>query len=100
FLSTCYGNPMEVFQARQQLEAQEVTERKTDLALTMSIDVIAIDLHLRAMAQQTSDHGRDFRRGAVFELRVDAGRFALYVPVDEHSRPAIARVPLGHQILV
>ena len=77
-----------------------MTKRKSDLALPVGIDIVAIDLHLGAMAQQASDHGRDFRGGTVLELRVDAGRFALHVPVDEYSRPAIARVPLRHQILV
>ncbi len=91
---------MEIFQAREQLEVQKRARRKADLALPVGIDVIAVDLHLGAIAQQAGDHRCDFRRGAVLELRVDADRFALHVPVDEDSWPTIACVPLSHQLLV
>jgi len=48
--SACFGSVqllgMQIFQAGQQLEAQQGTESKSDLALAVSIDVVAIHLHL------------------------------------------------------
>jgi hypothetical protein len=64
---------MQIFQAGQQLEAQKRTKGKSDLRLTMGIDVVAIHLHLGRVAQQTGDHGRDFGGGTAFELRIDTG---------------------------
>ncbi len=37
---------VQIFQAGQQLEAQQRTKRKSDLRLAMSIDVVSIHLHL------------------------------------------------------
>ena len=37
---------VQIFQTRQQLKAQQRAERKSQLALTMSIHVVALHLHL------------------------------------------------------
>src|SRR5436305_10167930 len=91
---------MEIFQPWYQLETQQGAEGKSDLALSMSIHVIAINLHLGTVAQQPSDHRCDFRGGTLFELRIDTGRFAFHMPIDEHPWTAITSMPFGHQILV
>src|SRR5262249_43815802 len=75
-------------------------EREGDLTLPMAVDILLLDLHLDTVAQHALDHRGNLRRRAAFQLRVDAGRFLFNVPVDHDPRPAIANVPLGHQILV
>ncbi len=83
-----------------QLEAQQGAKRKSDLRLAVGIDVVAVHLHLRGVAQQPGDHGGDFGGGAAFELRVNTDGFAFHMPVDEHARTTVAGMPFGHQILV
>ena len=36
----------------------------------------------------------------MFELRIDTGRFAFHVPVDEHPWAAIPSMPFGHQVSI
>jgi len=45
-------------QPRHEMKAQKPAERKSDGALTMGIDVLAIDFHFRAMADDALDHRR------------------------------------------
>src|SRR3954447_4963510 len=52
------------------------------------------------VAQHALDHGGDLRGGAAPQTRVDAHRAALHVPVDHDAAPAVASVPLGHEVLV
>jgi len=68
--------------------------------LPKAVDVLLLDLHLSAVPQHTLDHRGDLGGRAAFQLRVDAGRFLLDVPVDHDPRPTIANMPLGHQILI
>src|SRR6266508_2129428 len=44
------------FEPWQQLEAQEMAESKRDDTLTVTIDVLAINLHLGTVAQHPFDH--------------------------------------------
>jgi hypothetical protein len=66
----------------------------------VAVDVLAIDGHVRAMAQHPFDHRRHLGRRTAAKLRVDAGRMFLDMPVDHDAAPAIASVPFGHQVLI
>ena len=92
--------PVDRLEARQQLEAQQLAEGERHLALPVAVDVLPVHGHLRAVAQDALDHGGHFRGRARLELRVDAGRLLLHVPVDHHPAAAVADVPLGHQVLI
>ena len=85
---------------RQEVKAQEVAEGKADFALAVAVDVLLLDLHLGAVAQDALDHGGDLGGRAALELRVDTGGFSLHVPVDHDPAAAMANVPLGHQVLI
>src|SRR3954451_17926327 len=52
------------------------------------------------MTQHALDHGGDLRGRAAPQSGMDAHRTALDVPVDHHPAPAVAGVPLGHQVPV
>jgi hypothetical protein len=45
-----------------------MTEGKTDSGLTMAIDVLALDLHVGAVAEHPFNHRRNLGRGTPFEL--------------------------------
>ena len=85
---------------RQEVKSQEVAEGKADFALAVAVDVLLLDLHLGAVAQDALDHGGDLGGRTTLELRVDAGGFSLHVPVDHDPSAAMANVPLGHQVLI
>ena len=87
-------------QPRQELEAEQPAEGERHLALPVAVHVLALDLHLGVVAQHALDHGGDLGRRAAPQPRVDAHRAALDVPVDHDAAPAVAGVPLGHQVLV
>jgi hypothetical protein len=46
------------------------------------------------------DHGRGFGRRAALELRVDAGRFAIDVPINHDASATITGVPFSHEVLI
>ena len=71
-----------------------------DSTLTVGIDILALDLHVRAVAQNTLDHGRDLGRGTALELGIDAGRPAFDMPVDHHTPAAVARMPFSHEVSI
>ena len=52
------------FQTRQELEAKHPAERERHLALAVAVHILALDLHLRVMAQHALDHGGHLRRRA------------------------------------
>jgi hypothetical protein len=52
------------------------------------------------MAQHPFDHRRHFGGRAAAQLRVDAGRVFLDVPIDPDAAPALAGVPFGHRVLI
>ena len=79
--------------------AQQVAEGKGDLGLAVRIHEVLLDPHLRIMADQALDHGRDLGEREVPQLRVDADGIGLDVPVDEHPIALVARAPLRHQVL-
>src|SRR4030095_8215410 len=66
----------------------------------MASDVLPVDFHLRAVMQHAFDHGGDLGGGTGLELGVDAGGFALCMPVDHDAGLAISSVPFCHEILV
>ena len=88
------------FQPWQQLEAEQPAEGKGDRALAVGIDVLSIDLHLGAVMDHALDHRSHFRRGRRLELRMDAQRVSLDVPVDHDAATAVAHVPLRGEILI
>ena len=69
----------DVLQPGQQPEPEQFGEGEPDYSSSMRVNVIRLDVHLRAVPQQSFDHGRDLARGARLELRVDAGGAALDV---------------------
>ncbi len=77
-----------------------MAEGKTDSGLTMAVDVLALDFHVGAVAEHPFDHRRHLGGGTPLELRIDAGRLTLDMPVDHHPASAIARVPFRHQVAI
>src|SRR3954465_13160095 len=66
----------------------------------MAIHILALDLHLGVVAQHALDHGGDLRGRAAPQSGMGARPTALAVPRDHPPAPAVAGVPLGHQVLV
>jgi len=101
---SCHGPKkalaMDAFQPRQELETEKLAEAKGDLALPVTVHVCAIHRHVGAVAQNALDHGGGLGRGDGLELRVDAQRLPLDMPINHDIPPAIAGVPLRHQVLV
>lgn len=52
--------PGDGLESRQQVKAQDMTEGKSNLALAVTIDLLALNLHVRTMAQHSFDHRRHF----------------------------------------
>ena len=71
-----------------------------DGALSMRVDVLAVHFHLSAVMNHAFNHRGDLGGRWRLELRVDAQRVSLNVPVDHDSPAAVARVPLSGEILV
>ena len=86
--------------ARQQLEAEQPGDAEADLGLTVAVGVVRLDLHRGAVPHCPFDHRGDLGGGAGDQLRVDRHGLAFDVPVDEHAAAAVARVPLGEDVLV
>jgi hypothetical protein len=53
-----------------------------------------------AVMEDTLDHRGDLRRGTALQLRVDADRLSLDVPVDHDAAASVANVPFGHEVLI
>ena len=51
--------PRDRLQPRRQLEAEQVAEGERHLALAMAVDVVALNVHVGAVAQHALDHGAD-----------------------------------------
>ncbi len=66
----------------------------------MGVDVVLVNRHLRAVMEHAFNHGCHLRGRTALDLRVNAGRLLVDVPIDHDARPAIAYVPFGQQILV
>ena len=66
----------------------------------MRVGVVGLDVHGGAVPHRALDHRGDLGGGAVDQLGVDGQGLLLHVPVDEHPAAAVARVPLGEQVLV
>src|SRR5262245_43338476 len=77
-----------------------MAERKPVFTLSFAVDILPLDLHLGAMAQDTLDHRGDLGGGTALELRVDTGGFFLHVPINHDTSAAISNVPFGHQVLI
>ena len=77
-----------------------MAESKGDFALPVSVGEILLHRYFRVVAQHPFNHGCHFRRRAAFQLGVDTSRLFLYVPVDHDSGTPVARMPLGHQVLI
>ncbi len=91
---------MDRFQPRHELETQQSAEREGDRALAVGVHVLAIDLHLGAMMDDPLDHGCYLGRRRGFELRMNAQRVPLDMPIDHDAAPAVAHVPLRRQVLI
>jgi hypothetical protein len=57
----CLG--MNRFEPRQELETEEPAKREGDRALAVGIDVLSVDLHFGAVANNALNHRGYFRRG-------------------------------------
>src|SRR5258708_36526440 len=86
----------DIFEAGEQLEAQQMAEGKSDLTLTMAIDILLLYRKIGTMAQHPFQHRRHLRRGDRLELGVDADRFVFHMPIDHHPTPKVAQTPFGH----
>ena len=64
----------------------------------MGIGVLAVDGGVGAVPQHALDHRGDLGGAARPELRVDAHRFPVHMPVDHDAVAAVADVVLGHQV--
>src|SRR5436305_898656 len=49
-----------ILEARQQAEAEEMAKSKSHFRLSMSINIVLLDLGIGAVAQQPLDHRRNF----------------------------------------
>ena len=91
---------MDRFQPRQELEAEQLGEREGHDRLPVAVHILAVHLQLGAVAHDALDHAGHLGRGRRLQLRVDAQRFPLDMPVNHHAAPAISDVPLRGQVLV
>ena len=66
----------------------------------MGIDVLVVDLHLSAVANNTLDHGRDLRGSERFQLRINTEGLLLDMPIDHDAPSAVTRVPLRSEVLI
>jgi len=66
----------------------------------MRVHILALDLHVGAVAQPPLDHRCDLGRGTPLQLRIDARGLALDMPIDHHAATAIACMPFGHEVSV
>ncbi len=64
----------DVLQAGQQLEVEQLGEREPDHRGAMGVDVLGLDLGVRAVPQKALDYRRDLGRRTALELGVDAER--------------------------
>ena len=88
----------DVLQPGQQAEVEQLGEREPDDGGAVGVDVVRLDLGVRAVPQQALDHRRDLGRRTGLELGVDADVLPLDVPVDHHAVAAVAGVVLGHEV--
>jgi hypothetical protein len=84
---------MDGLQPGQELEAQQVAERKRHGTLPMTIDILAVHFHGGAVASYAFHHRGDFGRRTCLQLRVDARHFAIDMPIDHHARLPIPHMP-------
>src|SRR2546421_10468273 len=77
-----------------------MAECESNFALTVRIGHLMLDGHIGTMAQHSLQHCSYLGRGAGLKLRINADRAAFHMPVDEDTWTAIARVPLGQEILI
>ena len=66
----------------------------------MTIDVLLLNLHVRAVPQDTFNHRRYFRGRTALELGINTDRFFLHMPVDHDTPAAVSDVPFGHEVLI
>jgi hypothetical protein len=69
-------------------------------ALAVGVDVLPLYFHLGAVMDHPLDHRGDLGGGWGFELRMNAQRVALDMPIDHDATPAVAHMPLRGQVLV
>ena len=76
-----------------------MTKRERHFRLAVRIDKVFVDTHFRIVPDKTLNHCRDLGAGEALRLRIDGDGVGLYVPIDHHAIPFIARAPFGHRIL-
>src|SRR5713101_9252897 len=82
------------------MESQQMAKGKAHFALSPSIDVVFLHLHLRPVAQETFEHKSDFGRRTRLELRVNTGGVFLDMPIDHHPTAAVAHMPFREEVLI
>ena len=73
---------VDAFEPGQEMESQQMAKGKAHFALSPSIDVVFLHLHLRPVAQEAFEHESDFGRRTRLELRVNTGSVFLDMPID------------------
>jgi hypothetical protein len=91
---------VDLLDPRKQIEAEQAGDREPDLRLAVRVDVVAFERHRGALTHGALNHRGDLRGSAANQLGVDDHRLLLDVPVDQDAAAAVARVPLGEQVLV
>jgi hypothetical protein len=71
------------FEPGQQLKTEHAAKGKGHFALSMTVGILLLDLHFRAMAEHAFDHGSNLGRRASLELRVDASSLVF---IDDATR--------------
>ena len=64
---------MNGFQARQELEPEEMAKSKSDFALPVRVDVVLFNRHFRVVVEEAVNHGGYLRGRWPLELGIDAG---------------------------
>ena len=82
------------------MESQQMAKGKAHFALSPSIDVVFLHLHLRPVAQEAFEHESDFGRRTRLELRVNTGSVFLDMPIDHYPTAAVAHMPFRKQVLI
>ena len=52
---------VDAFEPGQEMKSQQMAKRKSHLALSPSIDIVFLHLHLRPVTQEAFEHESDFR---------------------------------------
>ncbi len=94
---------VDLLEPGDQVEVQQPGDAEPDEAGAVGVDEVLLDLHVRAVPHRSLDHRVNLGGGAADQLAVHGHRPGhVDRPVDQDTAPgpAVARVPLGVDVLV